>query len=106
MNSFVFAEFKKFKKQFPSGTINKEQFHEMAGSFLPPQQRTDEFIDRLFNAFDNDRSGEVDFQEFMLAMTMCSSDDPGSPPPFATFPSPFGANRSLQRISFASASAL
>eukprot|EP01122_Echinamoeba_exundans_P010592 TRINITY_DN3997_c0_g2_i1.p1 TRINITY_DN3997_c0_g2~~TRINITY_DN3997_c0_g2_i1.p1 ORF type:complete len:197 (+),score=61.58 TRINITY_DN3997_c0_g2_i1:63-653(+) len=72
----LLKEYKKFKKQFPTGGINKEQFREMAGSFLPPQQRSEEFINRLFNAFDSDRSGQVDFHEFMLAMTMCSSDNP------------------------------
>jgi len=72
----LLAEYKKFKKQFPKGVINKSQFKEMAVHFLPPQQCTPEFVDRLFNAFDKDRSGEIDFQEFMLAMTMCSSENP------------------------------
>ena len=33
-------------------------------------------MDRLFNAFDEDRSGEIDFSEFMLAMATCSSEQP------------------------------
>jgi len=72
----LLKEYKKFKTKFPSGGINRQQFHELATSFLPPQQRTKEFIDRLFNAFDKDRSEQVDFHEFMLAMTLCSSDNP------------------------------
>lgn len=72
----LMKEYKKFKKQFHSDGINREQFRQMAVTFLPEQQRTQEFIDRLFNAFDTDRSGSVDFKEFMLAMTMCSSDNP------------------------------
>jgi len=48
----------------------------MADEFLPKQQRTQEYIDRLFNAFDSDRSGTIDFREFMLAVTMCSSAEP------------------------------
>eukprot|EP01130_Rhizamoeba_saxonica_P001874 TRINITY_DN116_c0_g1_i1.p1 TRINITY_DN116_c0_g1~~TRINITY_DN116_c0_g1_i1.p1 ORF type:complete len:173 (-),score=47.64 TRINITY_DN116_c0_g1_i1:49-567(-) len=69
-------EFKRFKKQFPSGSITSQQFARMAGSFLPEMQRTPEFVDRLFNAFDTDHSGEIDFSEFMLAMAMCSSEEP------------------------------
>jgi len=72
----LLTEYKKFKKQFPTGGINRVQFKDMASNFLPEQQRTPEFVDRLFNAFDKDRSGEVDFQEFMLAMAMCSSENP------------------------------
>jgi len=72
----LLKEYKKFKKQFPDGQINRDQFNNLAGSFLPPNQRESGFVDRLFNAFDNDHSGTVDFSEFMLAMTMCSSDDP------------------------------
>jgi len=72
----LIKEYKKFKRQFPNGKINNQQFDSLAASFLPPQQRTPEFINRLFNAFDTDHSGEIDFSEFMLAMTMCSSDNP------------------------------
>jgi Ca2+-binding EF-hand superfamily protein len=49
---------------------------QLAESFLPPQQRTDEFIDRLFNAFDTDKSGEIDFREFMMAMNYSTSEKP------------------------------
>jgi len=72
----LLKEYKKFKQKFPSGGINRVQFQELAKSFLPPQQRTQQFIDRLFNAFDKDRSDQIDFHEFMLAMTLCSSDNP------------------------------
>lgn len=72
----LLKEYKKFKKQFSDTGINMAQFREMAATFLPDQQRTPEFIERLFNAFDTDRSGHVDFKEFMLAMTLCSSDNP------------------------------
>jgi len=72
----LLKEYKKFKQKFPSGGINRTQFQELAKSFLPPQQRTQQFIDRLYNAFDKDRSDQIDFHEFMLAMTLCSSDNP------------------------------
>lgn len=58
----LLKEFKKFKKQFSDQGINRDQFRQMAQTFLPEQQRTTSFIDRLFNAFDSDRSGTVDFQ--------------------------------------------
>jgi Ca2+-binding EF-hand superfamily protein len=44
--------------------------------FLPPQQRTAEFITRLFNAFDSNKSGEVDFREFTMAMNYSTSENP------------------------------
>ncbi len=69
-------EYKKFKKQFNTSGISMAQFKQMAATFLPRQQQTPEFIERLFNAFDRDRSGNIDFKEFMLAVTMCSSANP------------------------------
>jgi len=72
----LLKEYKRFKKQFQDSGINRDAFRQMAQKFLPEQQRTTSFIDRLFNAFDADRSGTIDFQEFMLAMSLCSSDNP------------------------------
>ena len=99
----LMKEYKKFKKQYPTGGISKESFRkvceacledvnedfvgedancccfvlfQLADQFLPPQQRTGEFITRLFNAFDADKSGEIDFREFLIAMNYALSDQP------------------------------
>jgi len=33
-------------------------------------------VSRLFNAFDTDKSGEIDFREFLIAMNFALSDQP------------------------------
>eukprot|EP01126_Amoeba_proteus_P044234 TRINITY_DN4905_c0_g1_i5.p1 TRINITY_DN4905_c0_g1~~TRINITY_DN4905_c0_g1_i5.p1 ORF type:complete len:197 (+),score=31.39 TRINITY_DN4905_c0_g1_i5:70-660(+) len=69
----LLKQYRAFKKKYPSGEITRDDFEELAQSFLPQQQRTEDFIYRLFNAFDADRSGAIDFHEFMLAVTLRSS---------------------------------
>lgn len=68
----LLKEFKKFKKQFSDTGINRDQFRQMAQTFLPEAQRTTAFIDRLFNAFDSDRSGTIDFQVSNSLSLLCS----------------------------------
>eukprot|EP01123_Difflugia_compressa_P006641 TRINITY_DN18953_c0_g1_i1.p1 TRINITY_DN18953_c0_g1~~TRINITY_DN18953_c0_g1_i1.p1 ORF type:complete len:200 (+),score=36.08 TRINITY_DN18953_c0_g1_i1:76-675(+) len=68
-------EYINWKKQFKGGLMTKEDFIRISASFLPDYQKSDEFVDRLFNAFDADRSGKIDFKEFMLAVALASSDN-------------------------------
>eukprot|EP01129_Flabellula_baltica_P005624 TRINITY_DN2042_c0_g1_i1.p1 TRINITY_DN2042_c0_g1~~TRINITY_DN2042_c0_g1_i1.p1 ORF type:complete len:197 (-),score=53.70 TRINITY_DN2042_c0_g1_i1:168-758(-) len=72
----LIREYRNFKLQYPSGYITLSQFTEMSANFLTDEQYTTEYVTRLFNAFDSDRSGSIDFSEFMLAMAMSSSDNP------------------------------
>jgi len=56
--------------------MNREEFKKAAATFLnSTEQRTDAFVDRLFSAFDGDQSGEIDFGEFMMAVTLAVSDN-------------------------------
>jgi len=56
--------------------MSKEEFAQISSTFLPQQHKTDAaFINRLFNAFDYDRSGEIDFKEFMLATVLTASEN-------------------------------
>lgn len=67
-------EYKKFKRQFPSGSIDLAQFKEFGTKAMPSNQAHPDFLEHLFHAFDMDRSGTIDFEEFILAMAMCSSE--------------------------------
>ena len=69
-------EYKKLKRQFPSGSISLDQFKEFGCKAMPSNQASPEFLEHLFHAFDKDRSGSIDFEEFILAMAMCSSEKP------------------------------
>ena len=69
-------EYRKFKRQFPSGSIDLPQFKEFGKKAMPSNQASDDFLEHLFHAFDKDRSGTIDFEEFILAMAMCSSEKP------------------------------
>jgi hypothetical protein len=54
---------------FHSGLITKAQFSNLATTFLPKDQYDSEFVNRLFNAFDENRSGTIDFKEFVLGIS-------------------------------------
>jgi len=58
--------------------MSREQFKEVAPYFLnlEQHQKSSDYLDRLFNAYDKDRSGQMDFEEFIIATTMYSPDSP------------------------------
>jgi len=60
-------EHKEFLKKFPSGQITKDQF---ASIFRPNSLGSDPELTHLFNAFDKNRNGKIDFNEFMYALAM------------------------------------
>jgi len=72
----LMAQYTSWKKNYPTGKMTKADFKTAAVNFLLPEQTTDSFIDRLFNAFDEDNSGEIDFGEFLMAVTLSLSSDP------------------------------
>jgi Ca2+-binding EF-hand superfamily protein len=72
----VVREYKKFRKLYPEGVITKPAFRKLAETFLPPQQRTSEFINKLFNAFDTNQSGDLDFKELMVGLNFATSETP------------------------------
>lgn len=43
---------------------------------MPPPQRTNEFIDNLFSAFDTNQSGEIDFKQLMAGLNWATSEKP------------------------------
>jgi hypothetical protein len=69
--SWVDNRYKGFLKDCPSGQLDKHEFSRIYKQFFPfgdPGQ----FADYVFNVFDNDKNGTIDFKEFIGALSVTS----------------------------------
>jgi len=74
------AMFKQFKKETPNGVINKEEFKEV----MKQMGVLDGFLqDLIFNVFDNNKDGSINFQEFVTALSVMTRGDPNEKLEFA-----------------------
>jgi len=70
--------FKKFKKDFPDGKINKQQFVKLYQTMFETDDDGDatEFCGHVFHQYDNDHNGFIDFREFVTTLSIASRGTP------------------------------
>lgn len=65
--------YKQFKKEIPSGGINKRDFKEL----LKGLGVVDVFLqDLIFNTFDYDKDGQIDFKDVTTGLSIIARGDP------------------------------
>ncbi|KAI3381783.1 hypothetical protein SNEBB_002036 [Seison nebaliae] len=66
---------KGFMKDCSSGKLSKKKFVEVYKQFYPVG-KADKFCEHVFRTFDTDSSGEIDFVEFLIAISITSHGEP------------------------------
>ena len=64
-----------FLEDCPDGELTTAQFVEMYIKIFPGSN-SEKFSENVFRTFDTDRSGTIDFREFMLALHVTSAGTP------------------------------
>jgi Ca2+-binding EF-hand superfamily protein len=65
---------RKFLLDCPTGVLDKKKFISVYKDFYP-QTKADEFGNQIFKLFDTDKSGKIDFTEFIIAITTTANGD-------------------------------
>jgi len=64
-----------FLKDCPTGKLNKKKFIEVYKQFYPTG-KAEKFCEYVFRTFDTDSSGNIDFGEFLIAISITAQQDP------------------------------
>ncbi|XP_036365582.1 Kv channel-interacting protein 1 isoform X3 [Octopus sinensis] len=60
-----------FKQECPTGIVNEDTFKDIYAQFFP-QGDSSNYAHYVFNAFDHDHSGSVNFEEFVMGLSVLS----------------------------------
>ncbi|XP_039271475.1 visinin-like protein 1 [Styela clava] len=64
--------YREFVKDYPSGHLTKKQFQAIYRDFFPDDPKRKNFAEKLFQTYDQNNDGTIDFREFMIALSLIS----------------------------------